>query len=125
MAKNAQEDYDFYNGRQWNEQDLAVLREQNRPVMTFNRIAPLVNAVIGTERNNKRQVQFIPRQEGLPLQTRFSPEQPNGFVMKLMGSTKILMPFKMLSFAEWGGPIPGLIMKKIRKENPSLQDWIQ
>ncbi|AGF76354.1 portal protein [Bartonella vinsonii] len=62
--KNAQEDYDFYNGRQWNEQDLAVLREQNRPVMTFNRIAPLVNAVIGAERNNKRQVQFIPRQEG-------------------------------------------------------------
>ncbi|WP_455478004.1 portal protein [Bartonella sp. B10] len=62
--KSAQEDYDFYNGRQWNEQDLAVLREQNRPVMTFNRIAPLVNAVIGAERNNKRQVQFIPRQEG-------------------------------------------------------------
>ncbi|GAA5108587.1 portal protein [Bartonella jaculi] len=62
--KNAQEDYDFYNGRQWNEQDLAVLREQNRPVMTFNRIAPLINAVIGAERNNKRQVQFIPRQEG-------------------------------------------------------------
>ncbi|WP_375622499.1 MULTISPECIES: portal protein [unclassified Bartonella] len=62
--KNAQEDYDFYNGRQWNEQDLAVLNEQNRPVMTFNRIAPLINAVIGAERNNKRQVQFIPRQEG-------------------------------------------------------------
>ncbi|WP_336293980.1 portal protein [Bartonella sp. CB169] len=62
--KNAQEDYDFYNGRQWNEQDLAVLQEQNRPVMTFNRIAPLINAVIGAERNNKRQVQFIPRQEG-------------------------------------------------------------
>ncbi|WP_455481790.1 portal protein [Bartonella sp. B35(2025)] len=62
--KNAQEDYDFYNGRQWNEQDLAVLQEQNRPIMTFNRIAPLVNAVIGAERNNKRQVQFIPRQEG-------------------------------------------------------------
>ncbi|WP_455473951.1 portal protein [Bartonella sp. B30(2025)] len=62
--KNAQEDYDFYNGRQWNDQDIALLREQNRPVMTFNRIAPLVNAVIGTERNNKRQVQFIPRQEG-------------------------------------------------------------
>ncbi|MBX4336461.1 portal protein [Bartonella raoultii] len=62
--KNAQEDYDFYNGRQWNEQDLAVLHEQNRPVMTFNRIAPLINAVVGAERNNKRQVQFIPRQEG-------------------------------------------------------------
>ncbi|AGF74961.1 putative phage portal protein [Bartonella australis AUST/NH1] len=65
--KNAQEDYNFYNGRQWNEQDLAVLQKQNRPVMTFNRIAPLINAVIGAERNNKRQVQFIPRQEGAAL----------------------------------------------------------
>ncbi|CBI76850.1 phage-related protein [Bartonella clarridgeiae 73] len=65
--KNAQEDYDFYNGRQWNEQDLAVLREQNRPVMTFNRVAPLINAVVGTERNNKRHVQFIPRQEGAAI----------------------------------------------------------
>lgn len=65
--KNAQEDYNFYNGRQWNEEDLAVLREQNRPVMTFNRIAPLINAVVGAERNNKRQVQFIPRQEGAAL----------------------------------------------------------
>ncbi|WP_455476859.1 portal protein [Bartonella sp. B41] len=62
--KNAQEDYDFYSGRQWNDQDIAVLREQNRPVMTFNRIAPLVHAVVGAERNNKRKVQFIPRQEG-------------------------------------------------------------
>ncbi|OPB32189.1 Phage P22-like portal protein [Bartonella sp. AR 15-3] len=65
--KNAQEDYDFYNGRQWNEQDLAALREQNRPVMTFNRVAPLINAVVGTERNNKRHVQFIPRQEGAAI----------------------------------------------------------
>ncbi|CAM1630764.1 Phage P22-like portal protein [Bartonella apihabitans] len=62
--KNAREDYAFYNGEQWEAQDKAALFEQKRPVMTFNRIAPLVNAVIGSERNNKREVQFIPREIG-------------------------------------------------------------
>ena len=62
--KNAREDYAFYNGEQWDPHDIAILRDQKRPVMTFNRIAPLVNAVIGSERNNKREVQFIPRELG-------------------------------------------------------------
>ncbi len=62
--EQAREDFGFYNGDQWDEKDLAALKEQNRPVMTFNRIAPLVNAVVGSERNNKREVQFIPRQVG-------------------------------------------------------------
>ncbi|WP_375633059.1 portal protein, partial [Bartonella sp. AA74HLJMH] len=65
--EHAREDFRFYNGDQWNEADLAALKEQRRPVMTFNRIAPLVNAVVGSERNNKREVQFIPRQIGKAL----------------------------------------------------------
>ncbi|WP_375637146.1 portal protein [Bartonella sp. AP152HLJHH] len=65
--EHAREDFRFYNGDQWNEADLAALKEQRRPVMTFNRIAPLVNAVVGSERNNKREVQFIPRQVGKAL----------------------------------------------------------
>ncbi|WP_407966008.1 portal protein [Bartonella sp. C271] len=65
--EQAREDFDFYNGRQWAEEDLAVLRTQRRPVMTFNRIAPLVNAIVGAERNNKREVQFQPRQVGAAI----------------------------------------------------------
>ncbi|WP_281381010.1 portal protein, partial [Bartonella callosciuri] len=65
--EHAREDFRFYNGDQWDEKDLAALKEQRRPVMTFNRIAPLVNAVVGSERNNKREVQFIPRQIGKAL----------------------------------------------------------
>ncbi len=65
--EHAREDFRFYNGDQWNEADLSALKEQRRPVMTFNRIAPLVNAVVGSERNNKREVQFIPRQIGKAL----------------------------------------------------------
>ncbi len=65
--EQAREDFDFYNGRQWAEEDLAVLKEQRRPVMTFNRIVPLVNAIVGAERNNKREVQFQPRQMGAAI----------------------------------------------------------
>ncbi|ETS04136.1 hypothetical protein Q655_01662, partial [Bartonella henselae JK 51] len=65
--EQAREDFDFYNGRQWAEEDLAVLKAQRRPVMTFNRIAPLVNAIVGAERNNKREVQFQPRQAGAAI----------------------------------------------------------
>ncbi len=61
---HAREDYAFYNGEQWAAEDMAVLREQRRPVMTFNRVAPLVNAVIGSEINNRRQVRYIPREIG-------------------------------------------------------------
>lgn len=62
--KQAREDYAFYNGDQWAEEDIAVLREMKRPVMTFNRIAPLVNAVVGSEINNRREVRYIPREIG-------------------------------------------------------------
>lgn len=62
--KEAREDFAFYNGEQWAEEDRAALAEQKRPVMTFNRIAPLVNAVIGSEINNRREVRYIPREQG-------------------------------------------------------------
>lgn len=62
--KEAREDFAFYNGNQWSEEDLQVLRDQRRPAMTFNRIGPLVNAVVGSEINNRREVQYIPREVG-------------------------------------------------------------
>lgn len=62
--KTAREDYEFYNGEQWSQDDLNVLREQMRPALTFNRIGPLVNAVVGSEINNRREVQYIPREQG-------------------------------------------------------------
>ncbi len=49
---------------QWSDEDKKVLREKKRPEMTFNRTAPLVNAVVGSEINNRREVQYIPREQG-------------------------------------------------------------
>jgi hypothetical protein len=62
--KEAREDYRFYNGDQWNDEEKIQLASQMRPVITFNRVAPLVNAVIGSEINNRREVRYIPREQG-------------------------------------------------------------
>lgn len=62
--REAKEDYAFYNGDQWAHEDLEILHQQKRPIMTFNRVAPLVNAVVGAEINNRRQVRYIPREVG-------------------------------------------------------------
>ncbi len=60
----ATESYDFVAGRQWEPDDLAMLEEMNRPVVTFNRLTPLVDSVSGTEINNRQEVRYIPRKMG-------------------------------------------------------------
>lgn len=62
--KEAKESFQFFSGEQWSEEDKNVLRAKNRAPVVFNRIAPIVNAVVGSEINNRREVQYIPREIG-------------------------------------------------------------
>jgi len=56
--------YDMYAGHQWSEEDRQILEAQLRPVITFNRIAPVVDSLIGMEMNDRKQVQYYPRTMG-------------------------------------------------------------
>lgn len=62
--KDAREDYAFVAGDQWDEADVQKLRDQNRPVITFNRVAPMIETVGGLEISNRQEVRYIPRTQG-------------------------------------------------------------
>ena len=62
--KDAENCFDFVAGRQWSAEDLAKLREQMRPAVAFNRIAPVIQAVSGTEVSNRQEVRYLPREQG-------------------------------------------------------------
>ena len=62
--KEAKESFQFFAGEQWSDEDKRVLEAKSRVPVVFNRIAPLVNAVVGSEINNRREVQYIPRELG-------------------------------------------------------------
>ena len=57
----ARGDYDFVSSRQWDEADLAKLREEERPALTFNRAEVFIDAVVGNEINARLEAKFLPR----------------------------------------------------------------
>lgn len=62
--KEATDNYNFLAGRQWDEEDIASLQEQQRAPITFNRIHTIVNAISGHEINGRQELTFKPRQAG-------------------------------------------------------------
>lgn len=62
--KEARECFKFVANDQWSEDDQRLLNEQHRPTITFNRVAPIINAVCGLEVNNRQGVVYLPRQVG-------------------------------------------------------------
>ena len=60
----AKEDYAFVAGDQWSDADRAVLEEDMRPIVTFDRCGPIIGSIRGYEINNRQEVRFIPRQLG-------------------------------------------------------------
>lgn len=60
----AREFYAFKAGDQWSESEKADLEAKLRLPVVFNRIDPMVEAVGGSEINNRQQVQYMPRQVG-------------------------------------------------------------
>ena len=53
--------FDFNSGDQWSAEDLAKMDEGNRPYVTFNRIAPVIDSIVGYEIDNRREVAYLSR----------------------------------------------------------------
>jgi hypothetical protein len=57
----AARDRDYYDGLQWTAKDIRTLEDQQRPVITRNRIGPKVNYVLGTEASARVDPVAYPR----------------------------------------------------------------
>lgn len=60
------ESYKFIAGGrgQWDDQDVARLEENERPIITFNRIGPYIDAISGNEINSRHTIKYFPRTLG-------------------------------------------------------------
>ena len=54
-------DRDYYDGRQWTPEQTAKLASRNQPAIVFNRIAPTLNYILGTELESKVDPRAYPR----------------------------------------------------------------
>jgi hypothetical protein len=67
-ADAAEGDYSFYNGKQWPGNNMEI--NKGRPQITINKIANLVNCVVGYQTQNRMEPDFLPRTaDDLPLAT--------------------------------------------------------
>ena len=64
--KEARENYDMVagDGRQWDAEARQQLEAANRPCVEFNRLGVIVDAVSGSEINNRKETSYIPRIPG-------------------------------------------------------------
>lgn len=62
--EEARECFEFRDGEQWTAEDEAKLEEAHRPIVTFNRVGPVIDAITGAEINNRQDIKFEPRTLG-------------------------------------------------------------
>ena len=61
--KKAIRAYEFWAGRQWDEDISTALENAGRAAVVMNRIRPRVSAVVGMEINNRKEIRYSPREE--------------------------------------------------------------
>src|SRR5262245_26174138 len=66
----------FKAGDQWDDEDKNALEDVKRVQLVFNRIEPVIDAVIGSEITNRQEVRYIPRQASPPTPPPPQPGMP-------------------------------------------------
>lgn len=61
MAKKCDE---YYQGEQWDDDDVAALESEGRPALTINTILPTINTILGEQSNRRADIKFKPRRGG-------------------------------------------------------------
>ncbi|RBO54661.1 hypothetical protein DSD19_04605 [Rhodovulum sp. BSW8] len=56
-------DEDFYDSRQWTEQDAAIVRARGQEPLTYNVIATSIDWMLGTEKRGRTDYKILPRTE--------------------------------------------------------------
>ena len=89
----ANTDYGFYAGTgQWEPGDVTRMKAANKPCVTFNRIGPSIDAVVGMEVSNRKEVTYLPR-------TTQQPKQPVNVMMPDMSGADDQGPAELLTAA--------------------------
>jgi len=59
-ADVAKQCVEFLEGKQWSAAEIAAAAEDDRPLLTLNKLAPLVRLVLGYHRNNRLDARYLP-----------------------------------------------------------------
>lgn len=62
--KEAVENYQYVAGHQYTDEEMGALEEKEMASVVFNRIDPMISAVIGHQINNRTEIEYIPRETG-------------------------------------------------------------
>lgn len=61
FRENQERCRDFYDGFQWDQEEVDVMVSEGRPIITKNRIAPKINFILGTEADTRNDPRAFPR----------------------------------------------------------------
>lgn len=59
-AEQAKKCVEFVEGRQWSARELKLAEMEDRPLITLNKIAPLIRLVLGYHRQNRVDARYLP-----------------------------------------------------------------
>lgn len=63
-ALKGKECVEFFEGKQWHQDDLAKLKAEGRPALTINKIQPLIKLAMGYHLNNQTDINYLPGNDG-------------------------------------------------------------